>query len=316
VISCGEAACPVRAGEPRVLVTSSSHQIYALAVSADTLYWGTYPSGGAGEIRSMPLAGGPSTLLVDNVTATNLYLDGSTLYYVTNQSGGALLAAVPVTGGPSRAIAPAGAAGIGFLDADASGIYFGVSAPSTSSAPGASRIMRADRTGSGATPVVEVTGTLWGFAVDDTNVYWASYWNGGTLSRRALPGGNITTLRTSSAPITSPIADGDDVVFVEGISTPDVCQSAIWSVPKVGGEPRLISPGTSGIDVWRPVRDDARLYWGRSSHAGAILRTVKGQTPEILAVNQRSVGALVLGPADIYWIASSGSAYEVRTLAK
>jgi cellulose synthase/poly-beta-1,6-N-acetylglucosamine synthase-like glycosyltransferase len=42
---------------------------------------------------------------------------------------------------------------------------------------------RADRAGSGVTPVVEVIGALWGFAVDDMNVYWASYSNGGALSR-------------------------------------------------------------------------------------------------------------------------------------
>jgi hypothetical protein len=318
VISCGPVACPVRAGEPRVLVTSpAGQQLYALAVSADTLYWGTYPSSGAGEIRSMPLAGGPSTLLAENVAVMELFLDGSTLYYVTSDRSGTYgLFAVPATGGTSRMIATAKTAGMGYLRSDDSGIYFGESASSTSSAPGASRIMRVDRAGSGVAPVAPVAGTLWGFAVDDMNVYWASYWNGGTLYRRSLAGGDTTTLRASSAPITSPVIDGDDIVFVEGISTPDVCQSAIWSVPKAGGALRLISPGTSGIDVWRPVRDDTRLYWGRSGRAGTVLRAVKGQTPEILAVDQRSVGALVLGLTDVYWIAGSDSGYEVRTVAK
>ena len=77
-ISCGPAACPVRDGQPRVLVTSpNDHQLIGLAVNADTLFWGTYPNQPQGEIRSMPLAGGPSTLLASNVIVGELYLDGS-----------------------------------------------------------------------------------------------------------------------------------------------------------------------------------------------------------------------------------------------
>ena len=103
--------------------------------------------------------------------------------------------------------------------------------------------MRTDRAGSNATPVVQVTGTPWGFAVDATNVYWASYSNGGALYRRALAGGDTATLRASTAPITHPIVDGDDIDFVEGINTPDTCQSAVWSVAKAGGTPRMLSRG-------------------------------------------------------------------------
>src|SRR5439155_2335098 len=266
-----------------------------------------------GEIRSMPLAGGPSTRLADNVIVSELYLDGSTLYYVTNdRTGMSSLALIPAAGGTARVVATG--SGIGFVTADASGIYFG------QKNAGGYRIMRFDRAGAGVTPVVDVTGTLWGFAVDATNIYWASYSNGGTLYRRSLAGGDTTMLRASSAPITSPIVDGDDIDFVEGINTPDTCQSSIWAVSKVGaGTPRLISPGTSGIDAWRPVRDDTHVYWGRSSHQGAVLRTVRGQppeTPQILAEDQVNVGALILGPTDVYWIASSGSVYEVRTLPK
>ena len=106
-ISCGAAACPVRDGQPRVLVTSpTDHQIMGLAVNADTLFWGTYPNQTQGEIRSMPLAGGPSTLLASNVIVSELYLDGATLYYVTNdRTGNASLLAIPATGGTSRMVA-------------------------------------------------------------------------------------------------------------------------------------------------------------------------------------------------------------------
>ena len=308
-IHCGQAACPVRDGQPRVLVTSpNDRQLVGLAVNADTLFWGTYPNQTQGEIRSMPLAGGPSTLLASNVIVGELYLDGSTLYYVTNdRTGNASLLAIPVTGGTPRMVATGSR--IAWITSDASSIYF---------AQG-NQIMRADRSGSDVTPVVGAAGTLWGFAVDEANVYWASYSNGGTLSRRGLAGGNTTTLHTSSAPLTFPITDGDDIIYMEGINTPGVCQSAIWATAKDGtGTPRLISPGTSGVDVQQPVRDGATLYWASNSPHGALLRMVKGQTPEILATEQVNITRPVLGPADLYWIASGSglTTYEVRTLPK
>ena len=314
VISCGAEACPVRAGQPRVIVTSPfDQQIGAIAVSADTLYWGTYPNQTPGEIRSMPLAGGSSTLLAQNVIVSELYLDGSTLYYVTSDRTGVYsLFSIPATGGTPRMVATGSE--IWYVTSDASSVYFGQKVATGSSS---SRIMRVDRTTSAVTPLVEIPGALWGFAIDGTNVYWAWYSNGGSLSRRPLAGGDTVVLFASSAPITFPINDGADIDFVEGINTPDVCQSSIWSIRKGGGAPSLLSPGTSGIDAGRLARGDTHVYWGRGSRQGAILRTVKGQTPEILAVDQANVGwVIAVGPTDVYWIASSGSGYEVRTLPK
>ena len=78
----------------------------------------------------------------------------------------------------------------------------------------------------------------------------------------------------------------------------------------------MISPGTTGTDVWGPVRDDTRLYWSRASRQGYVLRTVKGEMPEVLASEQSNISPLVLGPSDVYWIVGSGPGYEVRTLPK
>lgn len=196
------------------------------------------------------------------------------------------------------------------ITSDASYIYFA-----------AGSIMRADRTGSKVTTLVAVTDPLWGFAVDATDVYWATYSNGGTLSRRALAGGDVTKLRTSTQPITFPIVDGDDIDFVEGINTPDTCRSAVWSIAKSGGTPRQVSPGMTGTDVSLVTRDGSYLYWSRVSYPGYVLRTVKGQTPEILAMGQDNLTPVVVGAADIFWIVGPtptvpGSGYEVRTLPK
>ena len=311
-IHCGTAPCPVRSGQPRVILTSPfDQQIGAIAVSGDTLYWGTYPNQTVGEIRSMPLTGGPSTLLVSNVIIQTLLLDGATLYYVsTDRAGMSTLGAIPTTGGTPKVLETA--RDIGYLAANGSTIYF------DEGGTGFTRIMRVDSSNGSVTQVLLSPGAGKGFAIDDTYVYWTLYLNNGLLQRTPFGGSNTHAFRSSLAPITSPLLDGDDLDFVEGTATPDTCRSTILSVPKSpGGEaPTVVSPGTSGIDVMELVRDETHLYWASSGVHGAVLRTVKGQTPEIIAPDQFGATQVRLGPKDVYWISRAGTTYEVRTVPK
>ena len=309
---CGAAPCPVRPGEPRVLVSSSDRQITAIAVSADTLYYGTGIStfGLLGEIRAVALAGGASRLLVTDVIVSSLHPQGSTLYYVDRARSIAptTLFAVPTAGGDPKLIAQG--LGLEYVVFDAMGIYLGDRGTI------ASRITHTDRNGSSPTPVVDIVGVLWGFEVDEANVYWAEFQNGGRLLRRSLGGGDTATLSASLERIASPLIDGADIDYVEVTSTPAMCGNRLMAVPKAGDMPaRQISPGSISVDVTRLVRDESHVYWA-STNQGAILRTRKGEPPEILAVNQQGAGGLALGPTDAYWIARTGTVYEVRTVPK
>jgi len=289
----------------------------ALAVSSDTLYYGTYPNQSLGEIRAVPLAGGTSRLLVSDVMVRSLHLEGATLYYVHMPRGGAAanLASVSVAGGASTLLASGQE--LRYLAFDASGIYFSDQASGQSTG----RILHTDRNGSPPTVSVNLTGNLWGFDIDDANIYWAEYANGGVLQRRSLSGGDATTLRTSTEAITIPVIDGADIDYVEGTSTPDTCRSRVMAVAKAGGSaPQQISPGSSGVDVMEVVRDDTHIYWASSSSKGAIFRTQKGQTADILAADQLNPAGLIVGATDVYWISRSGisqsDVYEVRTVPK
>jgi len=313
-ITCGSGPCPVRSGLPRVLVSRPfDQQITAIAVSADTLYFGTYPNQSDGAIYAMPLGGGVPTLLVGSGRIRELRLDGDTLYYVSEDGSGlstAALRAVRTTGGLPLDIAQAPRI-MDVLPMPAE-IYFGKGG---SGVP--HQVVRTGRDGTGARTVVSLFGTLWGFAVDDGNVYVADYDYGGLIVQRPLGGGSGGTLTTSPEPITRPIIDGEDIVFVQGVSTPDTCRSAVMSIPKSLGTPlQRISPGTSGVDVMGLVRDDMFIYWSSTGVHGAVLRVQKGQTPEIIAAEQQSASPPVLGPRDVYWIARAGSTYEVRTVPK
>jgi hypothetical protein len=169
----------------------------------------------------------------------------------------------------------------------------------------------------GTRTVVSPSGTT-GFTVDNENIYWATYSaKGSALFRSPLRSGIGTTLASSMVPITRPISDGVDIAFVEGISTPDTCRSAVMSVPKSDAAPtKRISPGTSGVDVMGLARDDTHLYWSSTGVHGAVLRAQKGQTPEIIAADQQNASPPVLRPRDVYWIARNASMYVVRTVPK
>ena len=313
-IDCGTVPCPVRCAAPRLLIGMAfDQQITAIAASANALYVGTRPVVGSGTIYSMPIAGGAPTVLTAGVQVRELSLDGDTLYYVSGAGG--------LSGVALRAIRTAGGAPIELYQAleitdvtpDPSGVYF---TAQYSGRP--SEIVHVDRDGTNARRVVS-NNNIAGFALDDENIYvTGSTTNGGFLFRTPLRSGTGTTLVSSMDPITRPVVDGSDIVFVQGISTPDTCRSAVMMIPKSGaaqGATRL-SPGTSGVDVMGVVRDDTHLYWSSSGLHGAVLRARKGQIPEIIAAEQQSASKPVLGPKDVYWIARAGSNYEVRTVPK
>ena len=313
-IACGLVPCPVRCIEPRVLVTRPlDEEISALAVSADTLYFGTYPSQTPGAIYAMPLSGGAPTLLVENVLVRELRLGGDILYYIHKERvpglGGASLQAIPIMGGISKEINR----GVDLSDITpvGSGIYFvwyGSGIPSG--------IVHVSGDGTGSA-VEGVSGFVRGIAVDNDNIYWGIESRGYSLVQRSLLDGSTTTLTTSTIPISKPISDGVDVHFVEGRSAPDDCASAVMSVPKSVGAPTTrLSPGTSGADVMALARDDTHIYWSSTGAHGAVLRAQKGQTPEIIAADQQGASPPVLGANDVYWIAREASTYEVRTVPK
>jgi hypothetical protein len=316
-IACGAVQCPVRCGEPRVLVGMPfDQQITAIAVSADTLYFGTYPEQGPGAIYAMALSGGAPTVLVGDVLVRELRLDGDTLYYATGPGGltGVSLLAIPITGG--AAIGLYAAVDITSITPDVSGVYFQVGF--SGRLPG---IVHTRRDGTGTTMVVSPVTTS-GLAVDDENIYWTS---GSTLVQYSLVRSVTTTLAAATEPMTSPIVDGSDIAFVQRPSTTDTCGGAVMAIPKAGGTQTPISPGTSGADVGGLARDDAHVYWSSTGVHGAIVRVRKGQLPEIIAADQQfpertteAPSALrpVLGATDVYWIARGATGYEVRTVPK
>jgi hypothetical protein len=311
---CSPRGAPLRT----VVTTSLDAPITAIAVKDKTLCFATNPATTPGEIRSMPIAGGDSTVLVSSVSVREMLVAGSWLYYTASIGGNqSLLSRIPVSGGPRVDIIRGEISYLTFAD---SWVYYGWSGGASDSIE-RTHIDTLDRSN-----VVDVKGRLSGLMVDVQQtlkqVYWTANDNGGGFFAHNLVNDNETTLHTSLEPITSPLIVGSFGFFVEGIATPDTCRSRIRMA---GTAPSTwatmdYSPGTTGINATRLAFHALDLYWLSVGIHGAVLRARAApfseaeKMPQIVASEQRSASGLVLTATDVFWIARSDATTEVRTV--
>ena len=86
---------PAAGGAPVTLATAQQFP-FSMAVDATTLYW--VNARGAGEIVSMPLAGGTPTTLVPSTGFARIAVDATNLYFTsagTNEPNDGIVARVP-----------------------------------------------------------------------------------------------------------------------------------------------------------------------------------------------------------------------------
>jgi hypothetical protein len=86
-------AAPLAGGTAATLVTVESPDVPSggLAVDATSLYWTTnsFEEDLLGSVYSMPVAGGPRTMLLTDVTPVQIIVDGDSLYVLDEGSSGA-----------------------------------------------------------------------------------------------------------------------------------------------------------------------------------------------------------------------------------
>ena len=309
--------CSPRGALLRTVVTTSLDEpITAIAVKDQTLFFATNPVTTPGEIRSMPIAGGDSTVLVPSVSVREMVVVGAWLYYTWSIGGNqSLLSRIPVSGGLRVDITRGEISYLTFAD---SWVYYGWSGGASDS------IERTHIDTLESSKVVDVKGRLSGLTVNLQavlkQVYWTANDNGGGFFAHDLVNDNETTLHTSVEPISSPVVNGGLGLFVEGIATPDTCRSAIRMAWISSPRPAMnYSPGTTGINATRLAMGQPYLYWLSVGIHGAVLRgipvpvTEADKKPEIVASEQRSASGLVVTGTDVFWIVRSDATSEVRT---
>jgi hypothetical protein len=171
----GSASCGIAMWNPCTRTSSlmaESFLVTSMGADASTLYWTGRESSGPLIVSSMPIAGGPASVVrVSTYEVGDLGppwwvgMDDSSLYYVAGPDQATRIAAMPKTGGSGHTVVP-DAYPLFDLRFDDANIYWG-----DNSDPSALR--RTPKDG-GQTDILWSAPNRWiqDIAVDDCNVYW------------------------------------------------------------------------------------------------------------------------------------------------
>jgi hypothetical protein len=225
--------------------------LFALAVSADNVYWTEHGSVADDGILSVPVSGGvPSTFAAGQASANGLAVHGSRLYWTNGLTdGGALGASGTVVSAPFE-----GALDGGSIATLASGqdVPFGIAMNDSNvywSAHGTIATIPLD----GGSATTLVSGPLpknpFGLALDGVNVYWTDY-GSGTVMSVPQAGGAAVTLASGRLHPSAVAVDDSNVYWLDS--------DAVMTVPSSGGSPTTLSTSTGGLGI---AVDATSLYW-------------------------------------------------------
>jgi len=288
-----------------------------LVVDATTVYWSsevdTSPGTGGdgaggggdgaggswslatGDVRSVPICGGPVDVLAPMHAGYRLAVNAQGLYWTsgttdatdaTYGSAGSVWA-LPFGGSPivltTAAYAPLGIA------VDEARIYWANYGDGLSWTPDISAV---PIDGGPTVALVPAPSNAYDLAERGGHLYWTDFFTG-TVRKVPIGGGTPTVL--AELEYATSIAADDATVYVAGAHAGN---SGIWTVPTGGGSLTLLAPDS---DVCRMAIDEAAVYWTQC-HLGSVLRIAKtGGTPQALAIGQASPGAIAVDSAYVYW---------------
>jgi hypothetical protein len=151
-------------------------------------------------------------------------------------------------------------------------------------------------TGGACTRVLaSATGSLFGIAIDETDIYFtAQSADSGALARVPIDGGVVTTLAQSSSAL---------FVAVDTTRVYWTADDAVMSLSKDGGVPSTLASGPqqfSGVAL-----DSTCVYWTTAGGGTIVRYAIDGGSPSTLATNQVQPSALALGSDSVYWTNSA-----------
>jgi hypothetical protein len=290
---CLGGACLAGSCQPVVVATSAQGNI-GVAVNASGVFWTSED----GNVRTVPLAGGPVTTLASAQPALEgIAVDATRVYWVTGSSGGGTVTSLPV-GGSTPSVIAGGQGRPEALTIDATTVYWTTNESGTvASAP------------LGGGPVTVLASGLdhpYGIAVDASFVYWTnagSMADAGAVMRVAIGGGTPDTLSLGRSYPWHLAVDATSVYWLESDGNQPTSKPSLMKMPKDGGSPVTLAvpPPTfvSGIVV-----DATRVYWTGSSKTDGYVMAVPlgGGAATTLANNQADPLGLAEDATSIYWV--------------
>jgi hypothetical protein len=275
-------------------LASGLSQPRAVAVTGGNVYWAdtstTFPN--PYDVLSVPLAGGPATVVVPSgVTTTRLAIAGTILYTLT--SNGEAISAVPLVGADGGAPGDAGSDagtdagtgagvvypgtppnGISSLDSDGTSVFFFTNGTTNLD------LFSVPVSGGTATDLAKnatSASVAFDFLVDDaTTLYWSDSGSGSVFSLPKIGGTKtmLATFTSGSSPVQL-VLDGPNVYALSA--------TQLTRFPKTGGTPVVLA-SVSGAGADRYLAslgnavalavDDVNVYWLYEGH-GQILKLSK-----------------------------------------
>jgi hypothetical protein len=164
----------------------------------------------------------------------------------------------------------------------------------------AGRIYSAPTSGAGpVTVIAEALPGIWGFASDDSWIYWADFGGSapGTIWKRQLRGGPSTAITRD------PAATLVDHVLVAGDHVLFTAQSGrILRAPSGGGTAELFVE-VEGTDQISGLAEDATHYYAATLSSGRVLRIDKmTRAVEIVATDAASPANVAVDARRVYWV--------------
>ena len=244
----------LRIGNAPIALASGESRPVGVAVGPTYAYWSNVPVGGGGDLRRIPLFGGPIDVLLTTPANTGIgaFAIDARQFYLPQAFSASTIYTLPLSGGTPSILVNGQASPTG-VAVNASSIFW------TDTPGGPGTIWSAPISGSPAVQLADGQSQPGGIAVNSTSLFWTNS-NSGQVMTMPLAGGTPTA-----------IASGQAIPF--GIAV-DAC-SVYWGnqgdgtvmrMPLLGGTPEQIASGQSRVaDV---AVDSTSVYWVNNGFGG------------------------------------------------
>jgi sugar lactone lactonase YvrE len=292
-VGCSEGLC-----EPTTLSSVFTSNAYALALSADTVYF-TRNSSTGGVYKVAKTGGAVTTLASAQAYPCDIAVDGTHVYWTNYGIQGSVQGAVmktPIEGGTAPEVLVPDQLWANSLALRGSELYWG---PDDMVGP----LSRISVGGGPVTVIAPDQDRIGDIFVDAAALLWLT-----RTTVVALPHGSTTpsTIATGVQDTSHLVADATHVYFT------DESAGSVLRVARTGGA--VLTIATGQLDPHGLAIDDTHVYWVQNDGTDIQRAPKAGGPSQLVAKNQAGPQAVALDATHVYWTNRSNG--TVRRVVK